>query len=250
MIILGHCDEPMKNTLETTIGYMEANRRRDVISLLRMIKAAAHGAVDKMYPPKQVVLALKHMCNAAQMEKEPLSTYYNRFQSLVERAENVYGELKPVVLAEKDPTYGSSVDQRKIVSSERGKVLAYVFMARAKKELKPLLHALDNDYALGDNKFPDSVEEALQVLSAYKDCNVKKAFGASKGKEDERPELTLMQKQEMYNKGLCFKCGKPGHKSFQCKEKKPPVGEKEKTEEQQHMQGEGIIKTWESQLVP
>ena len=121
VIILGHCDEPMKNTLETTIGYMEANRRRDVISLLRMIKAAAHGAVDKMYPPKQVVLALKHMCNAAQMEKEPLSAYYNWFQSLVERAENVYGELKPVVLAEKDPTYGSSKDQKKIVSGERGK---------------------------------------------------------------------------------------------------------------------------------
>ena len=218
VIILGQCEEPMKNRIEGMNGYTSADTRSDVVELLKMIKDASYGGTDMKYPAKQAAVALRQLMGVCQSEKEHLTLYYKRFQSLIERVELSYGVIAPVGVAERNPKYSKAKDQEKMVSVERDRLLAYLFVAGAKRDFKPMLRGLDNDYMLGDDRYPDTVEEALQVLMIYEERNVYKKKGPSKKEKEDTPGLSFAQREEMYQKGLCFKCGKKGHKARECKE--------------------------------
>ena len=220
--IYGHCDEAMKNRVETHEDYKDADSKRDVVTLLKMIKDLAFDANDKTYPAKQAMEAWKLLTKIKQFDDEQLIAYYNRFISLVERLELSYGAIAPVAVAEKDPEY--SKGKAKAIEKQKKKMLAYTFIDGANRNYKPMLRDLDNDYALGNDKYPADVEEALEVLTAYAARHFTKKKPTEK-EENPSSELSFMQRREMMRKNLCFKCGKPGHKSHECPEpeKKPNV---------------------------
>ena len=100
-----------------------------------------------------------------QQDDENLTAYYKRFISLVEKVERTYGDITPVKTAEKNPGYNKGKQQT--IDSERDKMLAYRFMDGANQGFVPLLRDMENDYLLGHAKFPETIEEALQVLTLY-----------------------------------------------------------------------------------
>ena len=118
--------------------------------------------------------ALKRLVTARQHEKEDLVDYYKRFQSLMEMVERAYGDLAPAVLAEKDQAY--KVDAEGAMA-ERNKMLAYMFLDGADKtvfgylvkNMGYLVKNMGNDYALGNDTYPEDVESALQVLLLYQE---------------------------------------------------------------------------------
>ena len=82
---------------------------------------------------------------------------------------------------------------------------------------------MSDDHALGTEKCPEDVETALQTMMLFQEGAQKKTDAKKRRKqaEDESPGLSFAQmtKGEMMKKGLCFKCGKHGHRANQCKAK-------------------------------
>ena len=83
---------------------------------------------------------------------------------------------------------------------------------------------MESDFALGATMYPKTIEEALQVLQAHQAQPLYKAI-MKKAKMHKKPiqegdgvELSFAQKNRALKKkkNLCFKCGKPGHRAFQC----------------------------------
>ena len=74
--ICGHCDEVMKNRVETHKDCKTADSMSDVVTLLKIVKGLAHDANDKKYPAKQAVEAWKLIAKVKQNDKELLTAYY------------------------------------------------------------------------------------------------------------------------------------------------------------------------------
>jgi len=228
--ILSECDDAMKNRLETMTGYDEVDEGNQVVELLALIKRAMYDTNDKKYPPMQAVEAWQQLLRVQQFENDAVIAYYKRFQSLLERVELCYGPLKPEKLAEKE--YKSNASQTRkeaILEEQREKMLACIFMRGTNKLLKTVLKDLENDFALGQAKYPATVEEALQVMTLYED-RLKPKFkkGYTAVAEGMNPELSFAQMKEMKKNGQCFKCGKQGHIAVNC----PGLGEPTREEAQ------------------
>ena len=210
-VIIGHCDEPLKNQVEGHEHYDKYDEDRDIVSLMKIIKEMAFGGSDKKYPVRQAVEAWYKLMTLQQGQFESLTVYYKRFKSQVERVEETYGIIAPVKVAEKNPKYVK--EKNKTVEKERDRLLAYKFMVGANKYYKPMLKGVEEDFALGNDNYPASVEEALQVMTVYGNHN---AFKKEKKVYEERPSLSFVQKSEAWRKRLCFKCNQPGHVAKEC----------------------------------
>jgi hypothetical protein len=164
----------------------------------------------------------KQLAYVHQQEGESLVQYYNRFTEVVERVERLYGMITPSVVAEKDKTAKRS-DAVK-ASKVREKMIVVLLMEGANKGFRPLMHDLETDHALGANMYPETLADALQVMMVHEAQPVykliMKKLSKEKKKEAELMEIPefgyMMGKADMMKKGLCFKCGKKGHKAHEC----------------------------------
>jgi hypothetical protein len=227
-IIWGQCDRTMRNRIESTTEYKKAEDTNDVVQLLRVIKDIAFDADDKKYPPLQAAVAWSNLVRARQQDDEDLNDYYNRYSSLIELVEQTYGPFAPVTVAEKDPKYKGN--EEATLERERNKMLACMFMQGA-SHLKygGVMRQLKQDYALGDGKYPESMEQAVQVLRLCEAKGLKKP--KSKTSEDltEAEESGLAAAQLPHftklKEGRCFKCGKKGHMAPNCPDKEKQKGQ-------------------------
>eukprot|EP00977_Amphora_coffeiformis_P018078 scaffold6161_cov158-Amphora_coffeaeformis.AAC.1 len=103
-------------------------------------------------------------------------------------------------------------------------MLAYMFMEGANKKLFGyFMKNMQDDYALGNDNYPTDVESALQVLLLYQEGMQKKTSKKEPWANEPNPgqiELAFAQmtKNDKRKRGLCFKCGKKGHKEADCPE--------------------------------
>eukprot|EP00977_Amphora_coffeiformis_P021617 scaffold9572_cov157-Amphora_coffeaeformis.AAC.4 len=82
---------------------------------------------------------------------------------------------------------------------------------------------MHDDYALGNDNYPTDMETALQVLLLYQEGTQKKTSKKEPCVNELNPgpvELAFAQmtKNDKRKRGLCFKCGKKGHKEADCSE--------------------------------
>jgi len=226
-IIFEQCDETMKQCVESHSLYAEADEISDVLTLLSMIRESAYDANTQQYPPRQAAMAWKHMASVHQQHDESLVAYYKRFLEVVERVERFYGPIVPSVLAEKEKGKKDEKDAK-----AREQVLAILFMEGAVKGFKPMLRNLERDYSLGASMYPVTVDEALKALKmeerqpVYKAImkKLKKKITISDEDDDNAGLSFAMSKMEMMRKGMCFKCGKQGHKAVDCTKKEDEEG--------------------------
>ena len=166
--IVSQCDGPMKSKLEGMPRYLVADTKRDIIELLKLIKEAAYGAHDEKYGPCQAVEALKQLMKVQQGEEESLSRHHERFTCLCERAQVSYGDVVPPKMV----ADSAEADQTKARDQESSRFLSYLFMQGVRPDLRPMLKTLDNEFALGDDKYPVTVPDALEVLAVYEQRNL------------------------------------------------------------------------------
>ena len=202
-LILSRCEKDMRNRLESVREFKEACKVNDVVDLLRTIKDACFGSSQMNYPPFQAMKALSKLFQLHQGEKEAHQDYYKRFIGVVESVERSYGELAPTQLAKKQSVFAS--DKAAALSIERDKMLAFMFMDGAdKKRFPDLMKSMRNDYALGVDKYPKTVEAALQVLEVRT---------VSRSGSGETPH-TFAQVPGRGPK--CWLCNEWGHKKEDC----------------------------------
>eukprot|EP00977_Amphora_coffeiformis_P004232 scaffold889_cov104-Amphora_coffeaeformis.AAC.1 len=170
-----------------------------------------------------------------QYDNEDVVDYYKRFSSTLEMVDRAYGEIAPMVLAQRDQAYKN--DAEGVSRAERNKMLAYMFMDGANKKLFGyFMKNMHDDYALGNDNYPTDVETALQVLLLYQEGTQKKT-SKKETWVDEQVELAFAQmtKNDKRKRGLCFKCGKKGHKEADCPENQQQQ-QQQQQQPQQHTQ--------------
>jgi len=225
-LIIGQCELPVKNRVESREDYDEVSMNSDVIALLKNIKEVVFGSEERMYPPRQALKAWSQLIKVSQQQDEHLVEYYKRFMSLVERVESTYGSIAPKAVAERDPKYKAGKANEELTKTARDRMIASMFMEGAHFGFKPLLRDLENDYALGAAMYPETVNEALQVMTVYAEQPMYKAImkkiWKKKAQEDEEEPVSFAQmtREQKMKKGLCFKCGKEGHIRKDCPELK------------------------------
>ena len=210
-IIMGQCTDALKNRVQSDATYAAMEQQSNVIGLLQFIKAIALGASERVYPPLAAVQAWKRLVLTRQEEGEELTAYYKRFISLVEVVEKVYGMVLPVKIAERDRRYNR--ERARVEAKERAKMLAVAFMEGADRQVYGFLcRGLSDDHALGDDRYPETMEDALEVLRV---SGAKKA--AKKVKSDkELAELKKLQLVQGAGQVTCWKCGEVGHVKKEC----------------------------------
>merc|ERR1712226_1065817 len=72
---------------------------------------------------------------------------------------------------------------------------------------------------IGKNEFPKTVIEAINTLNAFKSTNKEKSNKIQRNNNRKQEENTNMRYTFSTIEGRCYICGKPGHKSPQCKMK-------------------------------
>ena len=189
--IMGQCTKAMKNRVEA----------------------------DDKYEATQ---AWKDLVCARQQEQEDIVDYYRRFLNLVEITDGMYGEVAPVKIAEKDKNYMKS--KEKVLKEAREEFLAFMFLDGAdRKVFGYLMKSLRNDYTLGNDKYPVTIEDALQVLTM--NLPRKKVDG----KSGNGSQATSFNQSGGTNL-KCWYCEEAGHIKKDCPKKKKEMEAKEKSE--------------------
>lgn len=208
-LIIGQCEKAVKNHVENDSGYEKAENENDVVALLQMIKNVAYNANVRKYPAEQATMAWKNLVTVRQEDTEDITDYYKRFTSLVELVESAYGTIAPEEIAKKNSNYNKN--KSRTLDIERGKFLAYMFLNGADhKRSGFIMNTLRKDHALGNELYPETVEDALQVLL----LQAERATKGKKQNDDDVPNLSFAQAGETGPK--CWKCGKRGHVKKSC----------------------------------
>ena len=210
-MILGQCDETMKNKAESKGSVHEKTQHdSDVIALLCVTKESAFDAREKQHAPRQAAVAWKQLVHLHQQNEKRLVQCHSWFVEMAQRMEGLFGGVAPTAVAKKDK--GCKETDAEKVSKARG----CAFHGGGVKGFRPLLRHLENDQALGALLCPESNADALQVMMQHQEQPIHKSIMKNVNKkftttDDKIPDFSFMMSEvEMMKKHLCFKCGKPG----------------------------------------
>ena len=110
---------------------------------MKVLKETTYGSDEKKYLPRQAARALKQLMMIQQQPGETLIKYYHQFESLIENTEEMYGEIAPSTVADKDQQKKKAEEKMKVACDQ---MLAAIFMDGANKGFKPLLRDLENTW--------------------------------------------------------------------------------------------------------
>ena len=146
-----------------------------------------------------------------QYEDESLVAFYKRFMSATDVVESQWGKMVPSKIVQ---------DKSSTDDEERKRFMACVFLAGVdRKRYGRMIDKLNNAYVAGNDMYPKTVEEALTMVSYYKDSGRK---GGRKDGDGNPSEVSFLQKR----KGVvCYRCGKKGHYANECEENEDVVSE-------------------------
>ena len=100
-VILGQCTKAVRTKLEAKVDW--ATIRFEPIELMKSIRAITQDSEDEKYHPQSVLMLMKKVVNVQQQEHESLSSYAQRFKTLVDLFETKFGKLNMDKCCENDP---------------------------------------------------------------------------------------------------------------------------------------------------
>jgi len=211
-IVVGQCSKPMKNRVESSSGFVEAEKASNIVKLLRTIKDIAFDSNEKKHLPLQAAHAWKELAHVWQQDQEDLVDHHKRFISMVEMVERTYGKTAPEEITKKDPE--CKRDKKKALDGTRNKMLASMFVDSANKKYCGVpMRDIGDDFALGNGHYPETIEDALQVLSLHSDQ--KRSIKQDRNDSNDEARVALAQ-ADGKKKTTCWNCGKKGHVKKDC----------------------------------
>ena len=200
--IKGQCSLAMKNRVESHADYKTWEANKDVIALLKRIKEIAYGNLQVQNEYWAMVEASKSYLVLQQGRHEGLPNFYRRFKAQIDMTESKWGLLCPM-------KYKDLNDNER--QEHRDKYLACVFLAGLHEKHDEAARELNNDYVKGIDKYPETVEEMMQMIT-----NRIGKKEVTLTDDNQTGSMTSFAQRDM----KCWKCKGYGHASEDCKKKK------------------------------
>lgn len=218
------CSLSMQRKIENRKDFQD-DILMDPIALMKAIKEHSLNFQDKRYDMTIVDESLKTFVNMKQGDKEHDADYASRFRTAKEVFESHLG-ARPLCLSkickkvvnDVESDTGSKpteAEQEVILDDAYERYVAYLYITNsAEKKYKGFKKFLADQYALGNNLYPQKFEEAKDVLD-----NRSVETEDKEDKKDVDPEAKLVFAQMQ---GKCYVCGATDHKHWQCPDKNKP----------------------------
>ena len=225
-LILGQCTLGLKGKLE---GRKDWANIDDPIKLLRAIKELTHNYQDSKYPIASIYKSIKTFINIKQDEKESAADFVKRFRNARDIMEAQHGKLSMKKYIQTHQNYDENNEALCKQMSEEAyeKFVAYTYiLAASQNKAGKLEEDLANNYALGNDTYPDHLSEAINAVINYKNYvnnpNHPAKKRQAKRAEENKNESTAQSfaqtnKQNDKLKNVkCFNCGEKGHIATKC----------------------------------
>ena len=215
VVILGQCSERVKHKLKSDDEFPTMHKEYNVVKLLKKLRVMIFSMGSVRHPCLSAHDALTRFLNIRQGAKESIEHYLIQFLALAEVALEIYGSVIP------DKLLNSNKSNKDKISE---KFQAMIFLNGAdQNRYGKLLDDYNNMYLTSGDKYPETVDAAVTLMSHYRDGQIKKGppkkdeegIGIS---ESSFAQLTK-QKGILKKKGVkvvCYTCGNPGHIAPNC----------------------------------
>jgi hypothetical protein len=230
-LIWERCAKAMQNKIMARSNF-ENEIYNDPIKLLNAVKEHALNYQETRYEMSIISDSFRVLFNVQQKERESLQDYTRRYKTAREILEShLGGQIVLTKFVRTMPKYDENNPEANTECIENAleQLFAFLSLENADQDkYGSLLKGLNSQKSLGHDQYPRLVTEANNVLSNHCfDLSKPKAKpqGSSnpkfknkqgeKGQEDnEMPTLSFAQME-----GKCYCCGKPGHRSPDCRQK-------------------------------
>ncbi len=180
----------MRDKLESTNDWDKTQKEQSLDELIRKIKRICIGFNDHKQEVFNLVQAVKTLYLYTQGEKESVEEYGRNFKSLWDTVEafggspGVHKELVEGIL--KDPGRVRNVNsvtdaERRDVEQEVSNTVkaALVISGADKQRYWKLKDELANNYLLGTDQYPDTLDKAVRILGNYQTSRVNMPYRAN-----------------------------------------------------------------------
>ena len=233
----GRCTKGMRNKIEARTDY-GTKIKNNPIELVKAIKEHSLSYQENRYNMAVIFDSLKTMVNLRQKEGETLQDYTKRFRVTREVLETQIGGTIAIPKALKEisgytefPTNQDQHDKNKFFQDQLfEQLMAYAYLDNAdQSKYGSILTGLNTQQTLGNEQYPKTITDANSVLSNHRLDN--STFGNKNNhkhqnenrKQESEPEKINLSFAQL--QGKCYCCGKPGHRSPQCRFKDKPKSE-------------------------
>jgi C2H2 zinc-finger len=220
-LLMSHCDEVMKEKIESSDNYDELEEKDDVGGLIALIKDLTIGGEKVQYEPWTQQAQLRDLLTMEIGYKETVPAFAKRFLAQLAITEERWGKLIP-----QKQKGRLTADQE----AAREKFLACMFLAAVQKRFKDVVDELHNEFLLGNLSYPEDIPSMVALLINRRGAN-------SSGKRD-RVGLTFAQSETKTAKLVCWYCNEKGHVRVNCPKR---LAKKQGSTEEETTETEGQV---------
>ena len=227
-LMWGQCSEALRARLEGLDEYEEISTELKGLDLLIAIREIVYSFESQKFLPHAVVDAQRRLFLMYQGKSMTLQAYLEHFKDCIEVIEQCGGKIEPhkkiVTMVYREMKITSVISKTEAAEAREAAKQVYLatlfIMGSDRARYGRLIEKTENDFAQGMNTYPRTLTTAYNLLVNWKQDtrNMVRAGGDGVSFATMDGEEHPPKKDKLHI--TCFKCGKKGHYSNQCKTKK------------------------------
>ena len=167
--MIGQCTKQVLNRLQSRQDWREIESDTDALKLHQAIKEIGQDFQDHIKPEVSISEVLKTAFTIHQGEKESITDYYKRFKNVHDVRGTLYGRFGMEALVERrqeDLNLNGAVgDQRSALRDTASDAMVAILYLSSTRKGPALMQDLKNWYAMGEDKYPVTLEAAHDLLT-------------------------------------------------------------------------------------
>jgi hypothetical protein len=186
--LYGQCSQEVRDKLKSTVNWEATQKEQSLHELIGKIERICVGFDDHKQEVFNLVQSLKTLFLYTQGERDTVEEYGHNFRSLWDTVE-AFGGLPGIHAGLMDEILANKVASGQVATSAQVKeageessktVKAALLISGAdRRRYGVLKDALANNYLLGSDQYPDTLEKAQRILSNYQTTRVTTPFKPS-----------------------------------------------------------------------